>query len=66
MPVGLSGQELAEKFKAQKPDLKVIYTSGYSVEVAGKDLSLMEGISFLEKPFDATKLARAVRECLDA
>ncbi len=66
MPVGLSGQELAEKFKAQKPDLKVIYTSGYSVEVAGKGLSLMEGISFLEKPFDATKLARAVRECLDA
>ena len=66
MPVGLSGQELADKFKSQKPNLKVIYTSGYSVEVAGKDLALMDGLSFLQKPFDSEKLASAVRKCLDS
>jgi CheY-like chemotaxis protein len=65
MPVGLSGQELADKFKALKPNLRVIYTSGYSVEVAGKNLSLMEGLNFLQKPFDSEKLALAVRRCLD-
>jgi PAS domain S-box-containing protein len=65
MPVGLNGQELAEKFKAQKPSLKVIYTSGYSVEVAGKNLSLMDGVNFLQKPFDVQSLGLAVRKCLD-
>ncbi|MBN2506286.1 MAG: response regulator [Verrucomicrobia bacterium] len=66
MPAGLNGQELAEKFKAQKNDLKIIYTSGYSVEIAGRGLSDLEGIRFLQKPYDAKTLARAVRCCLDS
>jgi PAS domain S-box-containing protein len=66
MPAGLTGQELADKFKFQKPDLKVIYTSGYSVQVAGKGLHLLDGLTFLQKPFDAEKLALAVRKCLDS
>jgi len=66
MPAGLNGQELAEKFKAQNPKLKVIYTSGYSVEAAGKGLSLEDGISFLQKPYDAETLALTVRQCLDS
>jgi DNA-binding NtrC family response regulator len=57
---------LAGKFKSQKSNLKVIYTSGYSVEVAGKDLPLMDGLNFLQKPFDAERLALAVRKCLDS
>jgi CheY-like chemotaxis protein len=65
MPVGLSGQELAEKFQIQKPSLKVIYTSGYSVQVAGRDLALVDGLDFLQKPFDPEKLARSVRKALD-
>lgn len=65
MPVGLNGQELAEKFRGQKHELKVIYTSGYSAQVAGKRLSLTEGLDFLQKPFDADKLAWAVRKRLD-
>jgi signal transduction histidine kinase/CheY-like chemotaxis protein len=65
MPAGLSGQDLAEQFKTQKPDLKVIYTSGYSASVAGKGLDAPEGVTFLQKPFDADQLAAAVRQCLD-
>ena len=66
MPSGLSGQELAEKFQSQKPGLRVIYTSGYSVQVAGKGLQVMDGLNFLQKPFDANRLARSVRQCLDS
>jgi len=66
MPAGLSGQELAEQFKTQKPGLKVIYTSGYSVQSAGDGLELTDGLTFLQKPFDADKLALAVRKCLDS
>jgi hypothetical protein len=44
----------------------VIYASGYSTEVAAKDFPLEEGVNFLSKPFQAQKLARIVRERLDA
>ncbi len=66
MPVGLTGQELAEKFTAHKPALKVIFISGYSLQVAGKGFSELDGLNFLQKPFDGAKLAWAVRRCLDA
>jgi signal transduction histidine kinase/DNA-binding response OmpR family regulator len=66
MPVGLTGQELAEKFIAHKPGLKVMFISGYSLQVAGKGFSELDGLNFLQKPFDDVKLARAVRRCLDA
>lgn len=65
LPAGLSGPELAEKFRHQKPDLKVIYTSGYSREAAAPELDLIEGLTFLRKPFESEKLAWAVRACLD-
>ena len=66
MPVGLGGQELAEKFTAQKPELKVIFISGYSLQVAGRGFTVMDNLNFLQKPFDGAKLALAVRQCLDA
>jgi signal transduction histidine kinase/ActR/RegA family two-component response regulator len=66
MPVGLSGQELAEKFTAQKPGLKVMYISGYSLQAAGNGIGVLDGLNFLQKPFDGAKLALAVRQCLEA
>ena len=65
MPSGLSGQELAEQFGAQKPDLKVLYMSGYSAQTAGEHLTDMEGLNFIQKPFDGPKLAKAVHRCLN-
>ena len=65
MPVGLSGQELAEKFSAQKPGLKVIFISGYSPQAAGRGFSVSDGLNFVQKPFDGAKLAQSVRQCLD-
>src|SRR5581483_6510351 len=51
MPGSLSGIELAEKLQAEEPRLKVIYASGYSAEIAGKQFPLEEGVNFLAKPF---------------
>ena len=50
----------------QDPNLKVIYASGYSAEIAGKELRLEEGVNFLAKPFKASELARVIRDNLDA
>jgi two-component system, cell cycle sensor histidine kinase and response regulator CckA len=65
MPEGISGRELAERLQRKAPKLKVIYTSGYSPGMAGKDLALLEGFNFLPKPYPPTRLAEVVRECLD-
>lgn len=65
MPGGLSGRELAQLCKAQKSELKVIYTSGYSTDFESLESSLQEDFHFLPKPYQFSNLARLVRECLD-
>ncbi|MGC3958859.1 MAG: ATP-binding protein, partial [Verrucomicrobiota bacterium] len=56
MPDGMSGQELAARLLQENPQLPVIYTSGYSAEIAGKDFPLKEGVNFLSKPFNPVAL----------
>ena len=66
MPGGIMGGELAERLMSESPTLRVIYTSGYSPGMAGKDASLLFSPNFLPKPYSIGKLAQFVRECLDA
>jgi PAS domain S-box-containing protein len=65
MPGGMTGKQLGKQLLKENPKLKVIYASGYSSEVAGKDFPLKEGVNFLTKPFQAHKLAQTVRNLLD-
>jgi two-component system cell cycle sensor histidine kinase/response regulator CckA len=65
MPEGMSGRQLAERLQTKDPGLKVIYTSGYSPGMAGKDIALLEGFNFLAKPYPPSRLAQVVRDCLD-
>lgn len=65
MPEGVSGLELAERLLADKPDLKVIYSSGYSLDVVSPDFAIRDGVNFLQKPYDPETLARLVRDCLN-
>ena len=60
MPDGLNGLELARRLLADRPTLRVIYTSGYSAEIAGGDFSGREGVDFLPKPYDPATLLRIV------
>jgi len=66
MPDRMSGRELAERFWADRPALKVIFTSGYGEDVVGKDFVARRGLNFLQKPYQPDKLAATVRHCLDA
>ena len=65
MPDRLNGRELAEKLRAERPKLKVIFTSGYTADVVGKDFVAQRGLHYLQKPYDPQKLAATVRNCLD-
>ncbi|MHB8522067.1 MAG: PAS domain S-box protein [Limisphaerales bacterium] len=65
MPGGMSGQELAQRLQARKPQLKVVYTCGYNVDSMPRDLVLKPGLNFIPKPYSASALAQTVRNCLD-
>lgn len=65
MPGGVNGRELAGVLRGQKPNLRVVYMSGYSAEVLGKEFVVQPGLDFLQKPFDPDRLAGVVRESLD-
>jgi CheY-like chemotaxis protein len=61
----MSGPELAERLKAQDPELKVLFLSGYSAETIRQRGALPVESAFLEKPFDDISLLRTVRALLD-
>ncbi len=62
---GASGPELARRLTADRPDLHVLFVSGYPDD--SPEAGMLEpGIAFLQKPFTADTLARKVRAVLDA
>ncbi len=65
MPEGINGRELATRLRERKPDLKVIYTSGYTAGVVGGEAGCGDGL-FLQKPYRPPALAELVRQCLDS
>ena len=65
IPGGATGPDLAKKFHAEKPSLRVIFSSGYSEEVVERDFELREGVNFLQKPYSPHKLAQVVRDVLE-
>ncbi len=65
MPEGLSGRELARRLQGQDPKLKVVYTTGYSLEAISSDCELIDGLNFLPKPYHPSRLTKTVRACLD-
>ncbi|HLZ53625.1 MAG TPA: ATP-binding protein, partial [Verrucomicrobiae bacterium] len=65
MPDGMNGRELADRLRTDKPDLKIIFCSGYANNMPGKDSPLHDNESFLEKPFEPTKLLQKIRDCVE-
>jgi len=66
MPDGMTGYELARRLQAEKPQLRVIYTSGYSADLGGRHSLLIEGVNFLQKPYAPQQLAEILRHSLDS
>lgn len=66
MPGGWSGRDLAQRLRADKPALRVMFISGYSAEAAGEEWTPAPGEVFLPKPFTIEALLHSVRQCLDA
>ncbi|RYD86611.1 MAG: response regulator, partial [Sphingobacteriales bacterium] len=66
MPGEVSAIELAEKARALHPELRVLFTSGYTENAMIHNGRLDEGINLLSKPYGRAELASAVRTLLSA
>jgi CheY-like chemotaxis protein len=64
MPGGISGRSLAQRMRQTRPELKVVYTSGYSPSKGGQDPTLLDGLKFLAKPYNPDRLVGAIQDCL--
>jgi len=63
---GMSGQELALRVTAERPETRVLYMSGYTDDEIVRRGLHDPSMSFIQKPFTAENLAMQVRKVLDA
>ena len=59
----MNGRELAKRALSRRPNMMVLYMSGYSNDA--NDRHVEDGSVFLKKPFSMPSLARKIRETLD-
>ena len=62
---GLTGSELAQRLTADRPEMKVLFMSGYTDDAVILRGVLTKEMPFVQKPFTIAQLARKVREVLD-
>ena len=63
---GMTGRELASSLAAERPDVRVLFMSGYTDDAVVRHRILEERMPYLQKPFAPDALAAKVREVLDA
>jgi len=63
---GMTGPELAQRLSASRPEMKVLYTSGYADDASAHRRIVAEGAQLIAKPFGVAELTRKVREVLDS
>ena len=66
LPGGVNGRALADAARSAQPDLRVLFTTGYTRNAILHNGMLDKGVHFIAKPFNLEALAAKVREVLDA
>ena len=65
MPEKVSGVQLADRLRNDKQQLKVVFMTGYSLELLDEQFRTRTESNFLPKPYTPAKLKEVVRSCLD-
>ena len=63
---GMNGWELAQEIALLRPELKVLFMSGYSSDIVAKRGIMEQGTHFIQKPFDMEALNQKIKETLQA
>ncbi len=64
MPGGMNGCDVAAALRKDRPDLRVIFSTGYSEDLLGVDMRELDG-AFLRKPYSRTRLSQIVYEAME-
>ncbi|MFN7980152.1 MAG: response regulator [Vicinamibacterales bacterium] len=62
---GMNGRTLAERIRERRPEVRVLFTSGYTANVIVHHGVLYDGVRFLQKPYSLADLCGRVRETID-
>jgi len=62
---GMNGRQLADRLAQAHPEMRTLFTSGYTENIIAHHGVLERGIEFLSKPYTLEILTRRVREVLD-
>ncbi len=65
LPGGMNGKELADEARKSRPDLKVLFITGYAANAAVSNGHLEPGMHVLSKPFPIEKLASRIRTIIE-
>ena len=65
MPGGMSGIDLAKAARKRRPDLKVLFVSGYDRMAIAQATKYDDSLRLLNKPFSLTDLARELQALID-
>jgi CheY-like chemotaxis protein len=66
LPGGMNGRELSQQARRRRPELKVLFTTGYARNAIVHDGRLDPGVELIAKPFTQAALAAKLRDILDA
>ena len=61
----MSGKDLRDKIKAMRPDIKVLYMSGYTADIILHHGVIDKGVYFVQKPFSLNDLSRKIRDAVE-
>ena len=61
---GMNGRELASRLGVSRPEMKVVYMSGYTDRVMSENSVLDQSVTFLQKPFTPDQLTALVQRVL--
>ena len=62
----MNGRQLAEAARQKRPDLKVLFITGYAEQAADRGDFLDQGMEMITKPFELDALAEAIRKLIDS
>jgi CheY-like chemotaxis protein len=66
LPGGMNGRQLADEIKRRRPDIKILFTSGYSRDAIMRDGRIEDGVALITKPFTFAGLAEKLNAILSA
>jgi CheY-like chemotaxis protein len=65
LPGGMTGAQVAEQARQLRPELKVLFTTGYARNAIVHHGRLDKGVALITKPFSSAELAVKIRDMLD-